>query len=199
MSAAETIQPSAPIPPPIPIPTLGSPLAPSVRLVQTPRLPTADPDRLAVTSEDIAKSYYATTSVDEGSSDESAQEKGRRLACEFLEGNFEHVPEDKVAEFLGGPKEVNAAALWNYMQFFGMKGNLVDCFRYVLQSDLLVAAEARRRKLKRTGSCVKSSFSEPNRKRSTASLKHSQHASTNATRTPSSVPPVLYTPSRAPC
>lgn len=113
---------------PTEVPVLGSPLAPSVRLVQTPRL-NSDPDRLAVTSDDIAKSYYAPGENEAG--DESSEERGRRMACDFLEGNFKQVPEDKVAEFLGGPREVNAIALKYYMQYFGMKGNLVDCFRYV--------------------------------------------------------------------
>lgn len=35
--------------------------------------------------------------------DEDDEEKGRRLACEFLENDFSSVQADKVAEFLGGP------------------------------------------------------------------------------------------------
>lgn len=35
--------------------------------------------------------------------DEDAEEKGRRLACEFLEDDFRSMPYDKVAMFLGGP------------------------------------------------------------------------------------------------
>lgn len=42
----------------------------------------------------------AASATDDGEEDE---EKGRRLACEFLEGNYEHVASDKVAMFLGGP------------------------------------------------------------------------------------------------
>ena len=128
-SESDTVRPA--------VPTLGSPLAPSVRLVTTPRLPSSDPDRLAVTSDDIAQSHFSPTPHGEADAangldgEESAEEKGRRLACEFLEGDFKNVAEDKVAEFLGGPREVNAAALGYYMQYFGMKGNLVDCFRYV--------------------------------------------------------------------
>ena len=34
---------------------------------------------------------------------ENDKEKGRRLACEFLENNYSHVGPDKVAMFLGGP------------------------------------------------------------------------------------------------
>nr|XP_019047599.1 hypothetical protein I302_04215 [Kwoniella bestiolae CBS 10118]OCF26529.1 hypothetical protein I302_04215 [Kwoniella bestiolae CBS 10118] len=54
--------------------------------------------------------------------EEDEEEKGRRLACEFLEDNFVSVPGEKVAEFLGGPRTVNAIALKYYMQYFDMKG-----------------------------------------------------------------------------
>jgi hypothetical protein len=91
-------------------------------------MPSSDPDRLTVTSDDIAKSHYAGG---DHQADTSAQDRGRELASQFLQGNFSSVPEDKVAEFLGGPKEVNAAALYHYMEFFTMSGNLVECFRYV--------------------------------------------------------------------
>ncbi|KAK8846626.1 hypothetical protein IAR55_005713 [Kwoniella newhampshirensis] len=65
---------------------------------------------------------------------EEDEEKGRRLACEFLEGDFSNVQADKVAEFLGGPRPVNGIALKYYMQYFDMKGqNLVDAFRDLCQ------------------------------------------------------------------
>ncbi|GFZ49007.1 hypothetical protein JCM24511_06756 [Saitozyma sp. JCM 24511] len=61
---------------------------------------------------------------------EDDEEKGRKLACEFLEENFEHVPSDKVAMFLGGPRPIHSVALRYYMKYFDMKGqNLVDAFR----------------------------------------------------------------------
>jgi hypothetical protein len=35
--------------------------------------------------------------------DEDDEEKGRRLACEFLEDDFKSMAYDKIAMFLGGP------------------------------------------------------------------------------------------------
>jgi hypothetical protein len=34
---------------------------------------------------------------------ETDEEKGRKLACEFLDDDFTSVPHDRVAEFLGRP------------------------------------------------------------------------------------------------
>ncbi|WVQ68851.1 uncharacterized protein L199_007060 [Kwoniella botswanensis] len=66
--------------------------------------------------------------------EEDEEEKGRRLACEFLEDDFVSVPGEKVAEFLGGPRAVNGIALKYYMQYFDMKGQtLVDSFRDLCQ------------------------------------------------------------------
>nr|XP_019008884.1 uncharacterized protein I206_06570 [Kwoniella pini CBS 10737]OCF47665.1 hypothetical protein I206_06570 [Kwoniella pini CBS 10737] len=66
--------------------------------------------------------------------EEDEEEKGRRLACEFLEDDFTNVSGEKVAEFLGGPRPINSIALKYYMQYFDMKGQtLVDSFRDLCQ------------------------------------------------------------------
>lgn len=85
----------------------------SVRLVTTPHQtpPLAvDEESQARSPETVHESSQTATATEhepvpdidepEGEDDE---EKGRKLACEFLEENFEHVPGDKVAMFLGGP------------------------------------------------------------------------------------------------
>ncbi|WVQ76687.1 hypothetical protein IAR50_006361 [Cryptococcus sp. DSM 104548] len=71
---------------------------------------------------------------------EELEEKGRRLACEFLDEDTTNVAGDKVAEFLGGPRPVNTIALKYYMQYFDMKGqNLVEAFRDLCQKLYLKA------------------------------------------------------------
>lgn len=69
-------------------PLFGPPLSPkpsSVRLVTSPRL---------VQSPDIADTVLDVPPEDD-------EERGRRLACEYLENDYES--QDKVAIFLGGP------------------------------------------------------------------------------------------------
>lgn len=51
----------------------------------------------------VAREASAVSTASAADDSEDDEEKGRRLACEFLEGNYEHVPSDKVAMFLGGP------------------------------------------------------------------------------------------------
>ncbi|WVQ97714.1 hypothetical protein IAU59_004828 [Kwoniella sp. CBS 9459] len=141
-----------------------SPLLPtSVRLVSSPRLENAV-SPLNMSSEELARSSAfigtspwgkqtpRTMSAPAGRMDdqlevvssppetpktlheEDEEEKGRRLACEFLENDSTHIPADKVAEFLGGPRAVNAIALRYYMQYFDMKGQtLMDAFRDLCQ------------------------------------------------------------------
>ncbi|WVF70182.1 hypothetical protein IAT40_004970 [Kwoniella sp. CBS 6097] len=135
------------------------PLLPtSVRLVSSPRLDDAV-SPLNSTTEGLAKPSFITTSpwgkqtprtmnAPAGRLDdqlevvssppetptEDEEEKGRRLACEFLENDTAHIPADKVAEYLGGPRALNAIALRYYMQYFDMKGQtLVDAFRDLCQ------------------------------------------------------------------
>lgn len=65
---------------------------------------------------------------------ESDEEKGRQLAAEFIEGDATHVPSDKVAIFLGGPKLINGMALHFYMQYFDMRSLRLDqAFRDLCQ------------------------------------------------------------------
>ncbi|WWD21934.1 hypothetical protein CI109_106422 [Kwoniella shandongensis] len=98
---------------------------------QTPRMRsnTQASDQL-----EIVNSLPGTPSKRDGSEEEDEEEKGRRLACEFLEGDYSSIQADRVAEFLGGPRTVNNIALKYYMQYFDMKGqNLVDAFRELCQ------------------------------------------------------------------
>ncbi|WVN88786.1 uncharacterized protein L203_103999 [Cryptococcus depauperatus CBS 7841] len=70
---------------------------------------------------------------------EDEEEKGRRMACEFLEGQGSTVG-DKIAEFLGRPHNISKIALRYYMQYFDMKGqNLVEAFRDLCQKLFLKA------------------------------------------------------------
>jgi PH/SEC7 domain-containing protein len=97
--------------PPLPLP----PLSPqSIRLVTSarPETPSQNGDTpLTVTSDQIVKSSFGTQgngpwgkqSPSRSNSGVEDEEKGRRLACEFLEGDERSVQGDKVAEFLGGP------------------------------------------------------------------------------------------------
>lgn len=57
---------------------------------------------------------------------EADDERGRRLAAEFIEGDQTHYATDKVAMFLGGPRAVNNAALRYYMQYFDMRNLKLD-------------------------------------------------------------------------
>ena len=102
----------------------------SVRLVTSPRLNDGGIKGLDMTSDSLAKSTFVESSArDKQSStprishaqgkeveevktpimpsqdpeDDAEEEKGRRLACEFLDDDFSSVQPDKVAEFLGGP------------------------------------------------------------------------------------------------
>jgi hypothetical protein len=112
------------------IPVIGStPLVPSsVRLVGAPQFETKsllDPDPLHRTAFRASSPWGRQTphstpsgtpsglsthrledppvvpTLPEGEEDD--EEKGRRLACEFLEGDYTNVPADKQAMFLGGP------------------------------------------------------------------------------------------------
>jgi len=65
----------------------------------------------------------STTNLPDIDADE---ERGRRLAAEFIEGDQTHVTSDKVAMFLGGPRHINNAALRYYMQYFDMRGLKLD-------------------------------------------------------------------------
>jgi len=107
------------------------PLSPaSVRLVTSPRLSDGNINGLNLTAEGLAKSSFLASSAwgrqsplprlannqqDEievvktpttpahDSTEEADEEKGRRLACEFLDDDFSSIQLEKVAEFLGGP------------------------------------------------------------------------------------------------
>ncbi|WVR04320.1 hypothetical protein IAU60_001320 [Kwoniella sp. DSM 27419] len=66
--------------------------------------------------------------------EDEQEDRGRRLACEFLENDTRTIAADKVAEFLGGPLAINAVALKYYMRYFNMNGqNLVEAFRDLCQ------------------------------------------------------------------
>ncbi|OWZ66978.1 hypothetical protein AYX15_01888 [Cryptococcus neoformans] len=70
----------------------------------------------------------------------SSEEKGKKLAREFFEGNGTTVAGDKMAEFLGGPHAINDITLRHFMQYFYMEGqNLVDAFRQLCQKLYLKA------------------------------------------------------------
>lgn len=91
------------------VPQLESPLAPSVRLVNSPKPSSREMEPLELTTEYLASprpsglgdpaDIPSLLEPDE----EDDEERGRRLACEFLENDFTHVSEDRVAMFLGGP------------------------------------------------------------------------------------------------
>ncbi|GMK57715.1 hypothetical protein CspeluHIS016_0405490 [Cutaneotrichosporon spelunceum] len=70
------------------------------------------------------------------------EDKGRQLAMEFLSGDAAHVPPDKVAMFLGGPRAVNKAALRYYMQHFDMRGFKLDLAFRDLCAKLHLKAES---------------------------------------------------------
>ncbi|RXK42093.1 hypothetical protein M231_00450 [Tremella mesenterica] len=83
-----------------------------------------------VGSDTVKEEEDETVTTPTNTMKEDDEEKGRRLACEFLEDDFSHISQERVAEFLGGPRPVNQIALRYYMQYFNMKGlNLVDAFR----------------------------------------------------------------------
>lgn len=63
---------------------------------QSPRSETT-PDRLDPLE------FVDSPTTPNANDDESDEERGRRLACEFLEEDFRHIPSHKVAMFLGGP------------------------------------------------------------------------------------------------
>ncbi|EAL21419.1 hypothetical protein CNBD1140 [Cryptococcus deneoformans B-3501A] len=70
----------------------------------------------------------------------SNEDKGKRLAREFYEGDGTTVAGDKMAEFLGGPHAINDITLKYFMQYFHMEGqNLVDAFRQLCQKLYLKA------------------------------------------------------------
>ncbi|OCF37757.1 hypothetical protein I316_00884 [Kwoniella heveanensis BCC8398] len=97
---------------------------------QTPRTMSAPAGRL----DDQLEVVSSPPETPKTQHEEDEEEKGRRLACEFLENDSTHIPTDKVAEFLGGPRAVNAIALRYYMQYFDMKGQtLVESFRDLCQ------------------------------------------------------------------
>ncbi|KAK4683954.1 hypothetical protein P7C73_g6252, partial [Tremellales sp. Uapishka_1] len=138
-----------------------SPLLPqSMRLVASPRL--EQDSALDLTSESLMRSPFASSSpwgrqavqledpvdiviaptaspiVEREAEDD--EEKGRRLACEILEGDFTNVSSEKVAEFLGGPRPVNNSALRYYMQYFDMRAQSLDqAFRDLCQKLYLKA------------------------------------------------------------
>ncbi|WWC87292.1 uncharacterized protein L201_002180 [Kwoniella dendrophila CBS 6074] len=100
---------------------------------QTPRTMSA-PGPIYGNKEDQLEIVNTPPDTPRTTHEEDEEEKGRRLACEFLEEDFTNVPGDKVAEFLGGPRAINAIALKYYMQYFDMKGQtLVDSFRDLCQ------------------------------------------------------------------
>lgn len=66
----------------------------------------------------------STTNLNDMS--EIDEERGRQLASEFIDGDITHIPTDKVAMFLGGPRQVNSAALRYYMQYFDMRAVKLD-------------------------------------------------------------------------
>lgn len=65
---------------------------------QSPQRDSANSDRL-----DDPLEYVYTPVTPNLNNCEDDNEKGRRLACEFLEDDFRHVHMEKVAMFLGGP------------------------------------------------------------------------------------------------
>ncbi|WRT65157.1 uncharacterized protein IL334_002100 [Kwoniella shivajii] len=98
---------------------------------QPPRMPSGLPDE---NRDDQVETVNTPPETPKTTHEEDEEERGRRLACEFLEDDFTSVPKDKVAEFLGGPRPINAVALKYYMQYFDMKAQtLVDSFRDLCQ------------------------------------------------------------------
>ena len=79
---------------------VSSPRPPSVHSVRSPANPShewlASPGSAAQTEETLER-------IVTPGGDEDDEEKGRRLACEFLEDDFKSMAYDKVAMFLGGP------------------------------------------------------------------------------------------------
>jgi len=87
----------------------------SMRLVTSPKVD--DVKGLNIITETLAKSTFTsqplspkppieeevTPTTPTRLPGEDAEEKGRRLACEFLDDDFSSIQRDKVAEFLGGP------------------------------------------------------------------------------------------------
>nr|XP_018265878.1 uncharacterized protein I303_02254 [Kwoniella dejecticola CBS 10117]OBR88036.1 hypothetical protein I303_02254 [Kwoniella dejecticola CBS 10117] len=115
---------------------------------QTPRMMSApntysNPSLINTNRDDQLEVVNTPPETPKTAHEEDEEEKGRRLACEFLEDDFTNVPGEKVAEFLGGPRPVNAIALKYYMQYFDMKSqSLVDSFSRDLCQKLHLKAES---------------------------------------------------------
>ncbi|KLT43101.1 SEC7-like protein [Cutaneotrichosporon oleaginosum] len=86
--------------------------------------PRLDTDSLVVV--DVTSSAGQSSTNLNDIADVGDEDKGHQLAREFLAGDATHVPPDKVAMFLGGPRPVNKAALRHYMQHFDMRGLKLD-------------------------------------------------------------------------
>ena len=65
---------------------------------QSPRPPDRSPSKL-----DDPLEYVDSPVAPKTDDREDDEEKGRRMACDFLDNDHSHVPADKVAMFLGGP------------------------------------------------------------------------------------------------
>ncbi|BEI88238.1 uncharacterized protein CcaverHIS019_0109560 [Cutaneotrichosporon cavernicola] len=98
-----------------------------------------DTDSLAV---EVASSAGQSSTNLNDIADIADEDKGRQLAMEFLAGDALHVPPDKVAMFLGGPRVVNKTALRYYMQHFDMRGLKLDLAFRDLCAKLHLKAES---------------------------------------------------------
>ncbi|KAJ9096382.1 hypothetical protein QFC21_005204 [Naganishia friedmannii] len=68
--------------------------------------------------------------------------QAKELAAEMFDGNEEHVPKDKVAEYLGGLKPLNRCALKHYMGHFNFANLRLDEAFRVLCGKLYLRAES---------------------------------------------------------